>query len=449
MATPDTFLRTCSDSLVRVFFLSWAEGGDMQNQQKFDSMSNMSRETLTPPNVHQSNTHPREQTPTQEYTSRSYEEGHEQGYEQGYTGLDERDFWPRDSEKLRPEPKNQKGMGGLLALIVLLCAGFIAGSFFGVILSWLTWGVVIVLIIAGLAALATNWRVVTIPMSTRTFHIMEHARLVINTSAGAVAIRRGEEGMVSVTATKRASGIGIDTEHMQINYNQYGDTLDISSRMSWSILQFGLRTVDYEITVPSSCDVQLQNSSGRVALQGTSGVIRVRTGGGSVHAHDLQGQIAMKTGGGRIEADNLQGLIDLRTGGGRIEAENLQGQINLHTGGSPIILGNIRGQLTTETGGGRIVVSQAALSGESSLKTGGGTITFDGSLDALGSYNFRTGGGKINLRLPDDAAFSLDAKTGGGGTIHNEFGSNEVGNGPHAPLKLRTGGGGIHIYRLQ
>ena len=81
--------------------------------------------------------------------------------------------------------------------------------------------------------------------------------------------------MVNVTATKRASGIGIETERMQINYNQYGDTLDISSRMAWSLLQFGLRTVDFEITVPSSCDVLLQNGAGRVAVQGTSGGIRI------------------------------------------------------------------------------------------------------------------------------------------------------------------------------
>ncbi len=411
----------------------------MQNQQEFHDTFNTAEVTPAPLNGRQSNTDPREQPQSQEYTYPSYGEG--------YTGLSEPDFWSHEGEKLRPEPKNQKSMGGLLALVVLLCAVFIAGSFFGVVLSWLTWVVVIVLIIAGLAALATNWRVVTIPMPTRTFQIMEHARLVIDNGAGNVAIRRGGEGTVSVTATKRASGIGIDTERMQINYNQYGDTLDISSRMTWSILQFGLRTVDFEITVPSSCDVQLQNSSGRVALQGTSGVIRVHTGGGSVHAHDLQGQIAMKTGGGRIEAGNLQGLIDLRTDGGRIEAENLEGQINLHTGGSPVILENTRGQLTAATGGGRIEVSQAALSGESSLKTGGGSITFDGSLDALGGYKFQTGGGKINLRLPDDAAFSLDARTGGG-TIHNEFGGNEVGNGPHARLKLRTGGGGIRIYRL-
>ena len=323
----------------------------MQHQQEFDHTSNTPEETPAPLKERQINTDSREQPPSHESTYRSYEEG--------YTDQSERDYWPFEGEKLQPEPKNQKSMGGLLALVVLLCAVFIAGSFFGVILSWLTWVVVIVLIIAGLAALATNWRVVTIPMPTRTFQIMEHARLVINNGAGTVSIRRGEEGMVSVTATKRASGIGIDTERMQINYNQYGDVLDISSRMAWSILQFGLRTVDFEITVPSSCDVHLQNGGGRVALQGTSGVIRVRTGGGSVHAHDLQGQIAMKTGGGRIEADNLQGLIDLRTGGGRIEAQHLQGQINLHTGGSPIILGNTRGQLTTETGGGRIEVSQA------------------------------------------------------------------------------------------
>jgi hypothetical protein len=412
----------------------------MQHQQEFEHRSNTPEETPAPLKERQINTDPREQPSSQESTYRSYEEG--------YIDQSERDYWPFEGEKMQPEPKNQKSMGGLLVLIVLLCAVFIAGSFFGAILSWLTWAVVIVLIIAGLAALATNWRVVTLPMPTRTFHIMEHARLVINNGSGVVSIRRGEEGIVSVTATKRASGIGIDAERMQIHYNQYGDTLDISSQMDWSILQFGLRTVDFEITVPSSCDVNLQNGGGRVALQGTSGVIHVRTGGGSVYAHELQGQIAMKTGGGRIEADHLQGVIDLRTGGGRIEAQDLQGRINLHTGGAPIILGNLRGHLTTETGGGRIEVSQAALSGESSLKTGGGTITFDGSLDALGSYNFRTGGGAITLSLPGSVAFSLDAKTGGGG-VQNEFGGTEVGNGPHAPLKLRTGGGRIRISRLQ
>ncbi|HVB61016.1 MAG TPA: DUF4097 family beta strand repeat-containing protein [Ktedonobacteraceae bacterium] len=410
----------------------------MQNQQEFDQTSNTPEQIPAPTYERQSNTDPREQPPAQEYAPRSYEEG--------YSGLNERDFWSGEDEKLRPKQKNQKNMGGLLALLALLCAAFIAGSLFGVILIWLTWVVVIVLIIAGLAALATNWRVVTIPMPTRTFQIVEHARLVINNGSGSVIIRRGNEGMISVAATKRASGIGIDAERMQINYTQQGDTLDISSHMAWSLLQFGLRAVDFEITVPSNCDIQLQNGSGRVAVQETSGSIRVRTGGGGVQARDLQGQIMMKTGGGRIEASGLQGQIAMTTGGGSIEAQNLQGQIAMKTGGSHIILGNTRGQLIATTGGGRIEVSQAALSGESSVGTGGGAITFDGSLDALGSYKFQTGGGAITIGLPAEAAFSLDARTGGGG-VHNEFGGNEVGNGPRARLKLKTGGGTIRIMK--
>jgi DUF4097 and DUF4098 domain-containing protein YvlB len=276
---------------------------------------------------------------------------------------------------------------------------------------------------------------------------MEHARLVINNGAGTVAIRRGEEGVISVKATKRASGIGIDTERMQINYAQYGDMLDISSHMSWSFLQFGLRTVDFEITVPTNCDVELQNGSGRVAVQDTSGVIRVHTGGGSVEAHGLTGQIAMKTGGGYIEASNLQGQIAMKTGGGRIEASNLQGQFDLCTGGSNIILGNARGQLTVRTGGGSIEVSQSELNRESSVTTGGGPISFDGSLDAPGNYKFQTGGGAITLGLPANATFSLDARTGGGG-IHNEFGSNEAGNVPPVRLNVKTGGGAIRIMKI-
>lgn len=410
----------------------------MQSQQEFYNASHIPEESIASLDQRQRNTDSREQTQLHEETFRSYEDG--------YPGQNERDFWQSEGDKLRPAPKDQRSIGGLLALLALICAAFLAGSFFGVILTWLTWLVVLVLIIAGAAALATNWRVVTMPMPMHAFQINEHARLVIKSGAGTVAIRRGEEGIVSVIATKRASGIGIGAEHMQINYNQYGDMLDISSSMTWSMLQFGLRTVDFEITVPSTCDIQLLNSSGRVAVQGVSGVIRVFTSGGSIHARDLQGQIAMKTGGGRIEASNLQGLIDLRTGGGRIEAQNLKGRINLHTGGSHIILENMYGQLTIQTGGGRIVLNQAELRGESSLKTGGGSITFAGSLDAHGSYQFQTGGGTISLELPDGAAFSLDAKTGGG-NVYNAFGNVEIGNQPRPPLKLRTGGGEIRIAR--
>jgi hypothetical protein len=391
----------------------------MQNQQE---CYNTSEETPTPSSERQSKNDPREQqlSQSQESTHRSSEEGD--------TSLNERDFWPYEGQKLQPEPKNHRSMGGWLALLVLVCAIFLAGSLFGLILNWFTWAVVTVLMTAGIAMLITNWRVVIIPMPPCSFRIMEHARLAISNGAGRITIRRGEEGVVSVNSTKRASGFGINPRSMQINSNHYSDVLEISTHMTWNMFQFGLRRVDFEITVPASCDVRVQNGSGQVVIQGTSGEISVHTGSGRVSAHDLQGQIAMKTGSGRIEAGNLQGLIDLRTGSGRIEAGNLQGQINLHTGS------------------GRIEVTRSALSGKSSLKTGSNSIHVDSSLDPLGDYTFQTGSGSITLILPADAAFTLDARTGSGG-VHNAFGHNKVGNGPRAPLKLRTGSGRIHIHR--
>src|SRR5579885_1621151 len=128
----------------------------MQNQEHIYSTARAAQ-----PDERVLNTDPREQTPPMD----TY-----QPYEEGYRGLQVGDIWS-EGEKLRPEPKSEKSVGGLLALVALLCAVFIAGSIFGVILSWLSWLVVILLIVAGLSALATNWRIVTIPMPVRTFQI--------------------------------------------------------------------------------------------------------------------------------------------------------------------------------------------------------------------------------------------------------------------------------------
>jgi len=371
------------------------------------------------PGERQINTDPREQPRQQEYTYRPYEEG--------YTGLNERDIW-NEGEKLRVEPKHERSMGGLLALIALLCAVFIAGSLFGAILSWLSWLIVVILIVAGLGALATNWRIVIIPMPTRTFQIAEHARLVINNGGGKVLIRRGEPGIITVNATKRASGIGIDPEKMQVMYDQRGDTVNIATNVSWNFFQFGLRSVNFEITVPENCDVDLENGWGGVTVQETSGNIRLRTGSGGIEARQLQGQIAIKTGSGGVKASELQGQVLVHTGSGGIDADGLQGQVSL------------------TTGSGGIRVDRSMLAGSSRFSTGSGGIDFEGALDPRGNVQMKTGSGGIRLRLPNNATFSLDAKTGSGG-VHNEFGGNEVGGDPRAQLRLRTGSGGIHISR--
>ncbi|HEY0754845.1 MAG TPA: DUF4097 family beta strand repeat-containing protein [Ktedonobacteraceae bacterium] len=371
---------------------------------------------------HSSNTDPREQG--QEQISEGWPP-----YSQGYGHSERNDIWS-EGEKLRVEParKNKQSVSWFLGLIILLCALFIAGSILGLILIWLSWLVLTVLVTIGIFAFILNWRIVSIPMPERRFQISEHARLVINNGLGRVAIRRGEPDAITVNVTKRASGFGINPEKMQVLYNQRASTLGISTKVRWNIFQFGLRCIDFEITVPENCNVQIDNASGNVLLQGTSGDIRLRTGSGRIEAHKLQGQILLKTGSGRITGSDLQGQIDIVTGSGSIESSGLRGQVAL------------------TTGSGRIIMQNGHLAGSSRVSTGSGRIAFDGTLDPQGDTLLKTGSGSITLRLPDDAAFSLDARTGSGGVV-NEFGGNPVGSEPRTQLTLRTGSGRIRISR--
>ncbi len=391
----------------------------------------------TPASEQPVNTNPREP---------AYQPQEDASYAEGYTGQDRWDSWLKDGEKLQPKPKARWGVRELLIVLLFLCAVMVAGTIFGLIIHWLSWLILTALVIVGSVVISSNWRVVAVPLPTQTFQVSERPTLVIKNAHGTIALHRGADGVVSVAGSKRASGLGMDLSRMQVIYNQQGDTLNIAGNIFWNLFQFGLRSIDLDITVPANCDLELLNGSGKIIVQGANGRHRLRTGSGRVIISELQGQIVAHTGSGRIEANNLQGQIDLYTGSGRIDFNNLQGRITMRTGSSRIEGSNVHGQLVAQTGSGRIEVSEAALSGASCLKTGSGSIEVEGSLDALGDYQMKTGSGSIHVTLPADASFRLKASTGSGGVM-NEFGGTQAGSLPRPQLKLRTGSGGIRVYR--
>lgn len=370
---------------------------------------------------------PREQ---HTYEERPYEE---RPYEEGYPGMDTDESWARPGEKIYPQSAGQRGIEGPLLFIILLCAIVGAGMFLGIMITWLSWLLLAALMVAGLVVIALNWRVVTIPLPLQTFQVQDHPQLIIHDGAGSISLRRGEDKVVTVAATKRVSGIGMTPENMQVQYALQDNRLDISSHAIWNLLQFGMRHLDLVITVPQGCDIQVRNGSGEVSIHGVNGAIDVVTGSGRINISDASGQLSLKTGSGSVSGAGLNGQLKLVTGSGRIEIE------------------------------------QTALKGNSQMKTGSGRITFTGELDPYGSYSLLTGSGAVSLTLPPHASFRLDATTGSGGVV-NEFGSpshapfrlktstgsggvaNESGRDasgaqPRALLKVKTGSGTIHVRR--
>lgn len=343
---------------------------------------------------------------------RDYPPYEEHAYAEGYAAQNVGDGWFREDEKLRPRQSRRYGIEWLALFLVLLCAFLIVGSIAGFIISWLSWSLIACLIVVGAAVVIAQWHVVVQPMPVQTFQVMEHAQLVVNNASGTIVLRRGEDSVVTVAATKRVSGIGTGFDNMQAQCEQQGDRVNVSTSLRWSIFQLGFRTFDLEITVPEQCDVQLVNGSGKVIAGGIRGAIKLRTGSGRIEVSSLQGRIALKTGSGSVAVVGLSG------------------------------------QATCTTGSGRIEIGQAMLTGSSSFQTGSGSIRFDGALDPRGQFQFKTGSGSVRLMLPLNAAVNVRAKTGSGAVV-NEFGNAAVSNGPRAQLSIKTGSGGIYVQKGQ
>lgn len=352
----------------------------------------------------------REQRQWQTPLQQEQQEYAEHPYAEGYSSQDSMDTWFQADEKIRPRPSSKRGLTGLLLLVAFLCVLLIAGNVAGIIFSWLSWSLLGVFVVIGAAFIVSNWRVVTQQVPPQAFSVMEHPRLVLNNFSGTITIRRGEQNIVTVAATKRASGVRVNTEKMQVQYNQQGDTINVATNAIWNFFQLGSRSFDFEITVPEATDVQVANGSGRIVIQDVNGDIRLKTGSGRIEASDLQGRMALKTGSGSIA------------------------------------MANISGQITLVTGSGRIDIGHAQLVGNTEFKTGSGSITFAGVLDPHGRYRFLTGSGTIRLLLPPDASLNLKAKTGSGRVV-NDFANTVSGSGPRAQLTIKTGSGGIYVQR--
>lgn len=119
----------------------------------------------------------------------------------------------------------------------------------------------------------------------------------------------------------------------------------------------------------------------------------------------------------------------------------------------------VTGQMNLTSGGGSITLAQVAMTGTSIIKSGGGDIHFDGTIDLNGSYNLDAGSGSIDVNLPGNSSFQLHvsgASVSDGSFTNNNFTlpsfdqnatvfSIPVGNPPRPDLYLITNGGSITL----
>src|SRR5579883_999760 len=131
-----------------------------------------------------------------------------------------------------------------------------------------------------------------------------------------------------------------------------------------------------------------------------------------------------------------------------VEVDGFKGQIVAQSTTGSISLQEdvLSGQSNITSQSGDITLGQDALSGQVTVQTGGnGAISFDGTLDSGGAYQFTTDSGDITLNLPADTAMQVSL-TPGTGTYHNDF-TNPTGSAPRAAVTVKTTSGNIGIHQ--
>ena len=268
----------------------------------------------------------------------------------------------------------------------------------------------------------------------KTFKTNKGGKLSVSLAAGDIHIKTWEKNEVEVL-------YGEEDDYADVKIFQDGSNITIRSN----------NFTDFEITVPSVFNLDLNSSGGDILiLDNIKGEIDINTSGGDIKIKDVNGDVRATTAGGDVRCGNINGNVKFSSSGGDIVVGKVEGECVVSTGGGDVVVNNVLKTLTVGTGGGNVTsgnvgndvvittgggdVSVSNISGNIVVTTGGGNISGT-KINKGGSVV--TGAGDVVLKGLSDGI----AVTSGAGNVITEFST--VGS---KKSKVITGYGDITVY---
>lgn len=169
----------------------------------------------------------------------------------------------------------------------------------------------------------------------KTFTVPAPARLNLSNIRGSVEIRPGADGVIQVTAIKRA-GDG-DAHNTEIEMEQRGDgTVVAAARFPdgwWSWLLFSKPCkVDFIVTLPRAAEVKLNGVSNKVLVEGLNGQVDINTVSGDISLRDVEGRLKVKSVSGDVSAAHCAGALELTSVSGDVDFREARlASVSAHT----------------------------------------------------------------------------------------------------------------------
>lgn len=141
----------------------------------------------------------------------------------------------------------------------------------------------------------------------KTFTCPDSPRFKLSNIRGSVVIRSGEPGVITVKAVKH---IESDNTHIQFSQSEDGSvSVETQYEDQWfrfHSLQHPCK-VDYLVTVPNNCALQVRGVSNSAKVEGIQGGLDISSVSGSLECSSIGGSIRVKTVSGDFKGDSNSG----------------------------------------------------------------------------------------------------------------------------------------------
>jgi DUF4097 and DUF4098 domain-containing protein YvlB len=187
--------------------------------------------------------------------------------------------------------------------------------------------------------------------------------------------------------------------------------------------------VQYDLTVPVGTRVLMHSMSGDLHVRGTHGEVEARSVSGDVVVDEVAHSATLESVSGNVQARAIDGDVRARSVSGDVDVDAVTGDITLST---------VSGHGYATAAHSRVV----------RMETVSGDLSYEGTFDATGTYDFRAHSANIRLEMPADVGALLSIDTFSG-DIDTDFPLTIQPNGDRSPsrhhVETTLGRGGAHV----
>lgn len=273
----------------------------------------------------------------------------------------------------------------------------------------------------------------------------------INNPNGAVKMITNTDDKLQIDAVKNIYAESEEeaefiADHVQINIGDANGHFSIEPRYLkiqhrspsfWQkLLGRGSETshgsVDFIISVPADCNVDIYNPQGDIEVSGIRGRLDVSGDIGSIDVRDIGGDVTVVTSSGSVDLNDIEGKVYLKANGADLSFFSLSGDFEVRNRNGKAVGEYLVGDLIMTQSGGEIDVK--FIEGDIRIKSTSASVKIDQDFGAL-DVSTESGDIEITTELNSSKDYFVETVSGSirfivpeasGGEVRLEAGSCEI-----------------------